>query len=397
MLYALLILLHLSLLCITYLVVTLLYCSIKYLSFLLSHKILFNIFAAVCILVGIFVFYLLFNKRDEIRLALPLLEIAAKCSLQNAMLIILSIVILLAQIFTIFIEMYVLMRLFTMGEEINDREHGSPFVSYKMGVSTYFLLTLHIVGTYWLIIFLNNFGDFINTAVTVNFYFQTKLNNINIFCHSVGHNCGSIAWTIILLPVLVIKTLFAPLKWCFTSERPNKVQNKVNIKCKSYCVCYEYFFDSICENFMAVTYMGSEGFFIATRRYFYLTQKYLEEHETISFLSFLYNLLGRILITLLSGYFGILIYKGDVELQQNVKYVGVVFFFCYFICFVIGSLFINLFSTAYETVVICYLTEYNIFEQKKGEYTLQAREDIKEALKGSINPNGQSYARLLNK
>ena len=148
---------------------------------------------------------------------------------------------------------------------------------------------------------------------------------------------------------------------------------------------------------MALTYMGSEGFFFATRRYFYLSQKYIQEHRTATFLSFLYNSLARMLIGILSGYFGILIYRGNLHLQQNVKYVGVVFGLCFFLAFVVGSLFSNLFSTAYDTIVICYLVETNLFERNDGQYQIKANLQIKDTLKSTIDPNTDSYVKLLNR
>jgi hypothetical protein len=371
--------------------------KLKYLSFLLRHKVLFHLLAIVLILLSFYMIYLLYSNRKTIGLALPLLEIAARSALKNILLVVLSIIIILLQIFVFFFEMYVLLRIFVMGNEVHDDNDGSPFVFFKLNVIHYLMIILHIVGTYWILIFLNNLNDFFTAAVTLNFYFQTKINNINIFCHTIGHNLGSIAWTIVLLPVLIVKIVFWPFKWCFTSENPSNFQKKVNSKCHSCCVCYEYVFDSICENYMALTYMGSEGFLLATRRYFFLTQKYLEEHQTVSFLSFLYNLLGRGVITFLGGYCGVLIYRGDLELEQNIKYVGVVFVLCYFICFVMGSIFINLFSTSYDTMLICYLTEFNLYDQMDSQYTLQANDEVKEALKNCINPQGQSYMRLLNK
>lgn len=371
--------------------------KIKYLSFLLDHKVLFNFLAVVFILLGIYIIYVLFKKRKDLALALPLLEISAKSSLKNFLLIFVGLVAIIIQGLFILIELYVILRLFTLGKENNDREHGSPFVDYELGFFQYMLLFLHVIGSYWVLVWLNNFTDFINSAVTVNYYFQTKLNNLNIFCHSLGHNSGSVAWTIVLLPTLIIKLIFWPFKWCFTTERPNKLQKKVNAKCHGCCVCYEYLFDSICENYMAITYMGSENFLLATRRYFFLTQKYLDEHQTVSFLGFLYSLLGRAAIGMLSTYFGTLIYRSDAELEQNVKYVGVVFTILFVISFFIASLFINLLSTAYDTIVICYLVEFNLFEQSKSQYTLQARDEIKDALKGTINPDAKSYIRLLDR
>ena len=371
--------------------------KIKYLSFLLSHKILFHVVAIGMILAGFFVLYLVIKNRKEISSSLPLLGIAAQCSLSNFLLIILSIVILILQICVFFFEIYVIVRILSMGDGITHPEDGSPFVKYQTTFSKILLISLHSFGTYWLLIFLNNFNDFITTAITVNFYFGTNIKNLNIFCHSLGHHSGSVAWTIILLPVLILKTLFWPFKWCFSSDNPNALQNKVNSCCNSCCMCYEYIIDSICENFMALTYMGSEGFFFATRRYFYLSQKYIQEHRTATFLSFLYNSLARMLIGILSGYFGILIYRGNLHLQQNVKYVGVVFGLCFFLAFVVGSLFINLFSTAYDTIVICYLVETNLFERNDGQYQIKANLQIKDTLKSTIDPNTDSYVKLLNR
>ena len=80
---------------------------------------------------------------------------------------------------------------------------------------------LHFFGMYWLIITLNNFNDFVCAAVTVNYYFKTDIKNIRIFCHSLGHNVGSIAWSIVLLPTMLIKLIFGAFDYLLTSDNPN--------------------------------------------------------------------------------------------------------------------------------------------------------------------------------
>merc|ERR1740139_979853 len=135
-----------------------------------------------------------------------------------------------------------------MGKEYNDIEHGSPFVSYEVTTEIKLIFALHCFGAYWVIIFLNNFNDFINASISVNYYFDTKLKNMHIFCHTLGHNCGSVAWTIVLLPVYIIKIIFAPFKWLMTSETPNKCQSGCNKACNCCCSCYENMFDCISES-----------------------------------------------------------------------------------------------------------------------------------------------------
>ena len=369
---------------------------VKYRSFLLKNQVLFVCIAAGCIVASILLMVMLCKFRKELGIAYPVLEIAAKCSISNILLIILSIFIICLQICVLFFEVYVVLRLYTMGKEINELEDGAPFVDYEVSRITYALLALHAFGAYWVIIFLNNFNDFINASVTVNYYFDTKLRNINIFCHTLGHNCGSIAWTIVLLPTMLVKMIFSPFKWLCSSENPNKCQNCYNKMCSCCCKCYDFLFDSISENFMPLCYMGSENFNLATRRHYYLTQLYLDENETVGLLGTLYNWLGRTLITIVGGYCGVLIIQNNDELEQNVKYMGMIFALCFIVSFVLGSLMINIFSTAYETLFICFLVEKNIYDQKNkgGEtYDLQARDDIEEAFLKIIN-DADDYARL---
>ena len=366
----------------------------RYKSFLMRNKVVLLIVASAAILAALIISCILCKYRKELSLAYPVLEIAAKCSITNFLLVILSVFIVFVQICVILLEIYILLRLYTLGEEINDLDNGAPFVSYKIEKWSYWIFGLHLFGTYWIVIFLNNFNDFINSAITVNYYFDTKLKNLNIFCHTLGHNCGSVAWTIVLLPVMIIKLIFAPIKWLITSENPNKCQNCCQKVFNCCCLCYERLFDCISENFMCLTYMGSENFNAATRRYYYLTELYLDESATVSILGSIYNMLGRIIITTVGGYCGVLILQSDDELEQNVKYFGLIFFLCFAISFVLGSLLINIFSTAYDTLFICFLTEKNIYDQLKKDgnpYELQAKKEIEDAFLKIINQSNDYH------
>lgn len=92
-----------------------------------------------------------------------------------------------------------------------------------MDGKAYFFIILHFFGMYWLIITLNNFNDFVCAAITVNYYFKTDIKNIRIFCHSLGHNVGSVAWSIVLLPTLLVKLVFGAFDYCLTSDNPNAI------------------------------------------------------------------------------------------------------------------------------------------------------------------------------
>ncbi len=113
-----------------------------------------------------------------------------------------------------------MLRIYTSGEEIHEKKDGNPFVHYKVNAWNRFLIVAHCFGTYWLIIVLNNFNDFVCAAIVVNNYFNTKtvqeISNINILCHCLSHHVGSIAWSVILVPVLAIKLIFGIFDYLLT-------------------------------------------------------------------------------------------------------------------------------------------------------------------------------------
>jgi hypothetical protein len=335
---------------------------VKYLAFMMEYKYYLLTLAIVSILIGLVVFYLIWKFRKYISTSIPIFSLASKTSLKNILLIILSVVVIAVQIGVFFLELYILLRIYTSGKEIHDPENGNPFVSYEMPVHSKIFVVIHFFGMYWIIVTLNNFNDFVCSAVTVNHYFKTNIANIRIFCHSLGHNIGSIAWSIVLLPTLLIKLVFGLFDYLLTSDNPNGCQrflNKIFCPC---CWCYEKFIDRFSENYFPITYMGSENFFKATTRFYYLSEKYADETSTIMLMGGLFGIFGKLLIAFTTGYLGFVIYNHSIHLQQNIDYIGSMLLICFLIGFLIGSLFINLYSTTYDTIMVCYLLEKNIEE-----------------------------------
>ncbi len=288
---------------------------VKYLDFMMRHKVILMVLAVVCILIGLFVFFFMIKFGKYIKTAIPLLSYASKSTLTNILLIVLSVVIIFVQIFVFLFELYVMLRIYVTGEEIENKEEGSPFVQYSVGFVNGFLIFFHFFGMYWLIVSLNNFNDYVCAAVTVNFYYKSNIANIRIFCHVLGHNVGTVAWSIVLLPALLFKLVFGLFDYCLTSDNPNAIQRFFNKIC---CCCigiYENTVDSISENYFPVSYLGSVGFWRATRTYYYLSEKYHDETSTVIMIGSLFSLVGKLLIAFLSLWCGYLIYKSSIEYQ----------------------------------------------------------------------------------
>lgn len=333
---------------------------VKYLYFIIKYKPWLLAFSIVMILLGIILFFLICKFRKYVKMSIPILSMASKASLKNVLLIFLSIFVIITQIGVFFFELYIILRLYTSGEEIHDGKSGSPFVNYENSPLYNFFMVIHFFGMYWLIIVLNNFNDYVCAAVTVNYYFQTDIKNIRIFCHVLGHNVGSVAWSIVLLPTMLVKMVFGVFDYCLTSDNPNKCQkimNKILCPC---CWCYEKFIDRFSESYFPVSYMGSENFCKATTRYYYLSEKYADESSTIIMMGGLFGLVGKLLISIMTGYFGYIFYQNSIELQQNIDFIGCYLILCFLIGFFVGSLFINLYSTTYDSIMVCYLMEKNI-------------------------------------
>lgn len=69
-------------------------------------------------------------------------------------------------------EIHLLGRINVMGDEVKDTVKGSPFPKFGVSGDHKWLMALHIFGTYWVLIFLNNFNDYVTTAITLNHFFS---------------------------------------------------------------------------------------------------------------------------------------------------------------------------------------------------------------------------------
>lgn len=282
-----------------------------------------------------------------------------------------------------------------MGEKKHQNEGGSPFVEFEMSPLKKFILVLHSLGTYWLVISLNNFNDFVTAAITCNIYYgqNSTIKNFNIFCHCLGHHVGSIAWSIVLLPTLIIKLVFGWVDYLLTSDKPNGCQRFLNRLFCPCCWCYEKFVDRFSESYFPVVYMGSENFFTASTRFYYLKEKYNDESYMIGLIGTAFATVGKLLISFLTMYSSYLIYNSSVELQQNIDYVGALFLVMFIYGFFIGSLFISLYSTTYDTVMVCYLIERNI-QDNYGLTNLKCPDEIEEVLNDLREKRGNQYKKL---
>jgi hypothetical protein len=371
---------------------------VKYLYFLISQKPLMITISVVSIILGLFMFFAICKFRKYVNSSVAILSYAAKTTLKNIMLIFLSLFVVIIQICVFFLQVYILLRIYTMGQRDEQDEGGSPFIKYSVDDVKLAFLIIHAFGTYWLIIALNNFNDFVTAAITCNIYYgqNDTIKNINIFCHCLGHHVGSVAWSIVLLPALFFKLIFGWVDFLLTSDNPNGCQRFLNKLFCPCCWCYEKFIDRFSESYFPVVYMGSENFFTASTRFYYLKEKYNDESYMISLIGEVFSTVGKMLIAFLTMYVSYLYYNSSIELQQNIDHVGTIFAVMFIYGFFIGSLFISLYSTTYDTVMVCYLIERNI-QDHYGLTNLKCPDEIEEVLNDLREKRKADYKKLEDK
>lgn len=369
---------------------------INFLQFLIDNRILMLGLAAACLVLSIFTFVIMIKFRKYIKLSIPLLSFAAHTTLKNILLIFLSAFIIAVQVGVFLLEAYVIIRTYTSGKEVRDEKENSPFVHYQLKTYQIIIIALHAFGVYWLIIVMNNFNDFITSAITCNLYFKqhSNIKNIHILCHCLTHHIGSIAWSILLLPTILIKFVFGWLDYLLTSDEPNCLQRFFR---KLLCCCcwfYEKFVDRFSESSFPLIYIGCEGFLKANKRAYYLKEKYSDESYMVGFVGDLFGVVGKLLISFLSTYCCYVLYQKSIDLQQNISHVGFLFAVSFFIGFFIGSLLINLFATTYDTMVMCYLVEKNL-KESYGLTEFKCPDEIAHIMQEIHQENSRKYGQLV--
>lgn len=63
-------------------------------------------------------------------------------------------------------------KLYTLGEETRNNEKGEPFPEFEKTPEVKLMLAFVAIGIYWMLIFLNNYLDYVACAVALNHFFK---------------------------------------------------------------------------------------------------------------------------------------------------------------------------------------------------------------------------------
>jgi hypothetical protein len=320
---------------------------------ILTGLILF-ILAAVVILFAVFNF-------KSIRQASSILKYTVTVIAKNFHLVVLAIFCFILQVFTIFLCLWMLVGIYTSGELVRDSVVGEPIPRFNLGFFRWVFGIFTVICTYWFVCFINNFADFVAAATTVNFYFARR----NAFMGALGHACryhlGSIALaSLIMAPLSLLQLLFGWLFDLLTATGNEGEENAAQKIASKVCICIVYPYRRwvlrATEAAYGMVHLGSADFWVSSKETYYLFLAYTHKVGKLDLVLNLYKMVVVLTIGLLNA----LIFYGILNINYFVReisnpFIPVVAIF--FISMLIALLFMNIYTTVTEAVVMCYLIE----------------------------------------
>ncbi len=320
------------------------------------------IIVSICSFIfSLMTFYFIISHRKFIQIAMSFIQYSAKFAFTKFSLLIMALLTALVQILLIIGAIKIVMKLSSTGTRVHpDSYRHSPFVTYDRTAWQDFLIVLYIFTVYWLFIVLNNLNDFVTAAATADHYWKQERSIFALLGLGLTKHLGSIAWSIVLLPIYIFKLAFGWIDWMLRSDRPNILQKTGRLVLCPCCWIYEKLISSVGEEYLAITYFGSEDFGQANKRVQHLNESHRDVSDTVSTIGHFVSIAGKLLIAFAAGSIGYSILRSSVDYRVRIYNVDLIVVLCAIIGLVIASIFLDLFNMAYQTMLICYLIESDL-------------------------------------
>ena len=121
---------------------------VKYLTFIIKYKTVLLIIAIVCILLALILLFIVCRYARSIKMSQPIIKLAVGFTFSNIMLIFLSLFVLALSIGVFFLAMYLILRIYTTGQEVVNQEWRAPWIKYHNTPLTKFLIYFFFFGLY---------------------------------------------------------------------------------------------------------------------------------------------------------------------------------------------------------------------------------------------------------
>lgn len=316
---------------------------------------LFLLILAVLVLV-----FAIFNYKS-IRQASSILKFTITILAKNFHLVIVGIFCFVLQVFTIFLSLWILVGIYTSGELVRDSVVGEPIPRFSLGFFRWTFGVVTILCTYWIICFINNIADFISAATTVNFYFNRKNGFVLAISHAFRYHFGSIALaSLIMPPISLLQLCFGWLFDLLTATGNEGEENAAQRIGSKVCICivypYRRWILRATEAAFGMVHLASANFWVCSKETYYLFLAYSNKIGKLDLVTNLYKLIVVFTIALINA----LIFSGIMSINYFVREINNPFIpivTIFFSTLVITLLFMNIYTTVTQAIVLCYLVE----------------------------------------
>lgn len=273
---------------------------------------------------------------------------------------------------------------------------GSPFFSFSYDMKKILKMAFFLLGTYWVVIFWNNFNDFVMSATSIRYYWKLEGKIMPAFCSAIFYHLGSIACpSLYLLPVSIFNTLFGWMYDIATDDKENFVQKAINWLCCFCCIPYEKLFVRMSERGFGMVYLCSIDFCSASKKDFYLRRRIEESIGSAEWISTLYTLGGRFVIALVPAVINWQIMTRVAYYKNNVQNPMIPTLISFIMSFIVGTVFMNMFSTVSESITSCYYIQLDTSTKiSHEEFDQKIRIRNEKRGQGNTNARGNNYRTL---
>ena len=320
---------------------------------------LFCFILAICI--GLFFF---FNIKS-IKQAAVILKHGVGVVIRNFELIILCIILFVVQIVAFFTALWIAVGIYTSGQMNKDSVVGAPIADFNVGFWRWLLIILTFFAAYWILCFINNFGDFLTSATIVNYYFQRKRKLLQALTDTSIYHLGSVAIaSLILLPVTLLQIMFGWLFDLLTATGLEGDPNAFQKIASKVCICIVYPYKKwilrIEEVAFAMVYLTSADYCPSSKETYYLFLAYQNKIGRLGLVSLLYKVVVALSISFFNAWMFYGIFSYFSYFIRNINNPLVPSFFIFLTSLLITLIFLNVFTTATNACVLCYLIELDI-------------------------------------
>lgn len=306
------------------------------------------------------VLFMVFNFKS-IRQASLILKYTVNAIARHFQLVILGLICFVLQVASIFLCLWILIGIYTSGDLVRDSLTGEPIPKFELGFFRWAYGIFAVICTYWIACFINNFADFVAAATTVNHYF----NKSNAFFGGLGHaftyHFGSIALaSLIMPPISLLQLCFGWLFDLLTATGNEGEENAAQRVGSKICICivypYRKFILRATEAAFGMVHMASADFWVCSKETYYLFLAYSNKVGRLDLVVNLYKLVVVFTIGLVNA----LIFYGILSIDYFVKDISNPFIpvaVIFLTSVVIALLFMNIYTTVTQALVMCYLVE----------------------------------------